>query len=352
MRVVVIGAGIMGAAVAAGLTRRGARVTVLEERFPGAGSTGASFGWVHAGDARSEAYFTLSHAAVHAHHALGGDGFVPSGHLAWASGEHREGLARRVEDLGDREYAVERITAPRAADLEPSLTVRPDDTDYAFFPEEGYVFPTQLLGRLLGEAREGGARIEIGVAARAVENKGNGVTVALADGGERDADIAVICAGHWADLVIDVPPTTSTYGFVVTTTPLPTRLSRVLSTDDLEVRPDGGGRLLLRARDVDGSADPDVPPEEGVAAALLARLPQALAHTEGARADRVRVGQREDDPVAAGFLDGTGRVYSVTSHSGVILAPLLADLVAGEIYGRESALLGEFRPLSASPASS
>ncbi len=345
MRVVVIGAGIVGAAVAAGLTRRGARVTVLEERFPGAGSTGTAFGWVHADDTGSEPYFTLSHAAVHAHHALRGDVFVRTGHLAWANGEHRAELARRVERLGAREYAVDRVTAHRAAEMEPALNQR-HDTDYAFFPEEGHVFPSQLLGRLLGEAREGGARIELGAAAREVELGSARVT--LAGGAVRDADVVVVCAGRWAGALLGTATSASAYSQLVTTTPLPARMSRVLSTNDLDVRPDGGGRLLLRARDV--PVDPDLPPKESVTAALLDRLPGALSHTEGVRADRVRVGWCESDRITAGFLDG-GRVYSVTGDGGVILAPLLADLVASEIYGKESALLREFRPLSAVPIS-
>ena len=108
MRVVVIGAGVVGAAVAAGLTRRGARVTVLEERFPGAGTTATSFGWVGAGSvhaADSDVYFTLTHAAVHAHHALGSDAFRPTGHLEWAGGRvAQEELNRRVDWLTGREW--------------------------------------------------------------------------------------------------------------------------------------------------------------------------------------------------------------------------------------------------------
>jgi glycine/D-amino acid oxidase-like deaminating enzyme len=354
VRVVVIGAGIMGAAVAAGLTRCGAQVTVLEERFPGAGTTGTSFAWVNANDKDPEPYFTLNHAAVHAHHALGGDGFFPTGHLEWATGEtHRTELAARVEKLRSREYAVELISAARAAELEPGLAVRPDGTEYVLFPEEAHVFPAQLLGRFLSEAREGGAEIESGAAVREIRSGSGGATVVLADGGTRAADVVVSCAGRWTGLLVDVPlldPRVSgaaTNGFLATTAPMPARLSRVLTTDRLNVRPDGGGRLLLQARDLDDAADPDVPPGQEVGAELLARLPEVLTGTEGARVEQTRVGQRvipADGLTVAGFLDASERVYAVATHSGITLAPLLADLVAREVHGRESALLGPFRP--------
>jgi glycine/D-amino acid oxidase-like deaminating enzyme len=73
-----------------------------------------------------------------------------------------------------------------------------------------------------------------------------------------------------------------------------------------------------------------------------------LTDTEGARAERVRVAQRAVPAggglVVAGFVDPAERVYAVAAHRGLTLAPLLADLVAGELHGTESALLRPFRP--------
>lgn len=354
MRVVVIGAGIMGAAVAAGLTRRGAQVTVLEERFAGAGTTGTSFGWVSANHPDSEPYFTLTHAAVHAHHALGSDAFVPTGHLVWATGRPAlEDLNRRVDWLASRDYAVERVTAERAAELEPGLTPRPESTDYALFPEEAHVYPARLLGRLLAEARAGGAEVETGVAVREIRSGPAGANVVLADGGVHTTDFVVSCAGRWTGLLLDVAmldprmPGADTCGFLATTTPVPAPLSRVLSTDRLSVRPDGGGRLLLRAPDLDVSADPALPASHRVGAELLARLPELLTGTDGAHLEHIRVAQHAGPAhrrTAAGFVDDAGRVYAVITRDGITLAPLLADLVAGELHGAESALLGPFRP--------
>ncbi|WP_433178034.1 NAD(P)/FAD-dependent oxidoreductase [Actinoallomurus sp. CA-150999] len=354
MRVLVIGAGIVGAAVAAGLTRRGARVTVLEERFPGAGTTGTSFAWVNANDKDPEAYFALNHTAVHAYHALGGDGFVPTGHLEWANGETRRlELSARVERLRDRGYAVERITAHRAAELEPDLAAQPDGTDYVYFPEEGHVIPAVLLARLLGETRDHGGRVETGAAVREIKSGRGGVNVTLADGGVRAADVLVTCAGRWTGALVDVPVLdprvsgTVTNGFLVTTTPVPVRVARVLTGDRLNVRPDGGGRLMLQAPDLDDAADPETPPPDDVGAEMLARLPEVLTGADGARVERTRVGQRAmpaDRLTIAGFADPETRVYTVVTHSGITLAPLLGDLVAGEVYGKESALLRPFRP--------
>src|SRR5260370_11094828 len=46
-RVVIVGAGIMGASIGYHLAKRGARVTILEKRRPGNGATEKSFAWIN-----------------------------------------------------------------------------------------------------------------------------------------------------------------------------------------------------------------------------------------------------------------------------------------------------------------
>ena len=130
---------------------------------------------------------------------------------------------------------------------------------------------------------------------------------------------------------------------------MPARLSRVLTHSQLHVRPDGGGRLLLHAPDLDGAADPAAPPpaDGPLAAEITGRLPDVLALTAGARLEKIRVGQRPlpaDGLTIAGFSDPDRRFYAVATHSGITLGPLLGDLVSGELHGTESPLLTRFRP--------
>jgi len=353
MRVIVIGAGVVGAAVAAGLARRGAEVTVLEAERPGAGTSGNTFAWVNSAEKEPEPYFALNHAGMRAHHELaGGDApwYFPTGNLVLAStDEHRAALASRLARLRSRDYPAREVTAPQVRELEPDLVVPPDG-DYAFFPEEAYVLPLPLLARLLGEARDRGATIHSGAFVTEVD----GGVVVTADGARYEADVVVSCAGRWSTGVaalagVEVPMVdpervgSAAVGFLATTAPVPARLSRVLHTSHLNVRPDGG-RLMLHALDLDGVADPAAP-DAGVAAEFARRLPEVLAGTEDVPIEAVRVGQRAipaDGRTVAGFTDP--RFYVVATHSGVTLAPLLGDLVATEVYGTESPMLATFRP--------
>ena len=47
-RIVVVGAGIIGASIAYHLVKRGAKVVIVEAVRPGAGATEKSFGWINA----------------------------------------------------------------------------------------------------------------------------------------------------------------------------------------------------------------------------------------------------------------------------------------------------------------
>ncbi|MFI7132663.1 NAD(P)/FAD-dependent oxidoreductase [Nonomuraea sp. NPDC050153] len=359
MRVVVIGAGVVGAAVAAGLTRRGAQVTVLEARTPGSGTTSTSLAWVNANNKTPKEYFDLNHAAVWAHHQLPGDWFFPTGNLEVAvSDEHKELLEARVGRLAGMGYPVERVTAGRALALEPDLVPPPPGAECVFFPMEAHVQPLRLVGGLLGEARDAGAVVACGAEVTAIETSPSGVKVTAAGGRAFGADVVVTCTGRWTQGVAalagaEVPmldPAVSgavTNGFLVTTAPVPARLSRVLHTGGLNLRPDGGGRLVLQSLPLDGRADPAVPVSGDVLDSIMALLPGVLRATDGATVERAVVGRRAmpgDGLTVAGFADAERRVYTVATHSGVTLAPLLLGEVAGELYGEESPLLAPFRP--------
>jgi glycine/D-amino acid oxidase-like deaminating enzyme len=350
VRVIVIGAGVVGAAVAAGLARRGAEVTVLEAEHPGAGTTGNTFAWVNSADKEPEPYFALNHAGMRAHRELAGGTapwYSPTGNLVVATtDEHRAALADRLDRLRHRDYPVQELTAAQAREMEPDL-VLPPDADYAFFPAEAYVLPIPLLARLLGDARDHGATLHTHAAVTEVE----GGTATTADGTKHEADVVVSCTGRWTtDVAARIPMVdpnrrgSKAVAYLSTTAPIPVRLNRVLHTSTLNIRPDGAGRLMLHALDLDATADPAAP-DPDVAAEFARRLPEVLAGTEHAPVEAARIAQRAipaDGRTVAGFTDPA--FYVVATHSGITLAPLLGDLVADEVFGTESPMLATFRP--------
>jgi glycine/D-amino acid oxidase-like deaminating enzyme len=120
-------------------------------------------------------------------------------------------------------------------------------------------------------------------------------------------------------------------GLVARTAPIPSRIDRVLLADGVLIRPDGGGRLLVGSDAYDGELAGDVP-EPGAGERLVALLARRVRGAEEARAAQtwtcVRAIPADLLPVVGRALDG---LYVVATHSGVTLAPALAELVASEL---------------------
>jgi glycine/D-amino acid oxidase-like deaminating enzyme len=365
MRCIVIGAGVVGLAVASELARAGASVLVLEATAPGAGASGTSYAWVNANLKPPEAYFRLNLQGMEEHARLAGrdaDWWHPHGHLRWAfAGPDSEELSRGVRQMSDLRYPVRVVGRDEALRLEPDLLL-PDSIDSAvFFPSEGHCDPALLMAHLLGVLRAHDGKVRYPVRVKALASTARSASVVLADGQVLDADHVVSCVGRWTEALMStvgahIPmqphtgPGSPPMGYLATTSPVPSRLQRVVTAADLNVRPHGGGRLLLQAPDLDESADVSDPPraDGGVAAELLRRLRSRLRTTVAARIEWIGVGWRVlpgDRLTVAGPLDPERRQYVVATHSGVTLAPLLGRLVRSELVeGNTEEALAQFRP--------
>jgi glycine/D-amino acid oxidase-like deaminating enzyme len=73
VKVVVVGAGAIGACVAYRLAREGAEVTLLDGANPAESLSAHSFGWVNAVVDGSAPYYDLTHAGLTAHGRLAGE---------------------------------------------------------------------------------------------------------------------------------------------------------------------------------------------------------------------------------------------------------------------------------------
>ncbi|MBX9387556.1 NAD(P)/FAD-dependent oxidoreductase [Streptomonospora nanhaiensis] len=371
MRIAIIGAGVVGLSIARELAGRGDDVTVYEAVRPGAGTSSTSFAWVNSHAKEPLSYHDLNLAGVRAHHALhaeladGPRWFHPTGNLEWASTpEHEAALKASVERLRDRGYAAEWIGADDARTLEPGARIPDSVTGAVLFPDEGYVLPGEYLARLLTDALARGVRLVCPAPVRALAADAEGARVTLADGTVETADAVISAVGRWTEELaatagITIPMAdpegvgSATVGYLAYTEPAPVRLERVLTTSRLNARPEGGGRLVLQGLDLDAQADPAAPPlgpDSPVARELTARLAEVMTGGEHARVAEVRVGRRAlpaDGLTVCGFADADThrRLYVVATHSGITLAPALAEWVTEEVHtATEVPALADFRP--------
>ena len=383
MRFAVIGAGVLGASVAARLAAAGQQVTLLDQDQPGRATSRWSFAWLNSNDKKPRPYHDLNHAGLCAWAELAPDldgpaWYRPVGHVELAtSGQARAELAARVQRLASWGYEARLIDASEALELEPSLLLEPSpdlagvsaetpdvsaetpasspppgqQAAAAWFPGEGYLLTEPLIERLVARAVSHGADLLTGeqghvtglearLAARPV--------VRTAAGSVLEVDQVICCAGRWvpglaalAGAAGPVPllpwetPGATAPGLVVQIGPVsaagPVRL---VHAPGISLRTHPGGLLHLEAPDA--AVDLHTPEAElsRWAAELLSRARRAVRGLDDARVVAYQVCVRPmpaDGQSIVGRLPGAPGVYVAVTHSGVTLAAHLADLITADL---------------------
>lgn len=353
-QVVVIGAGVYGAAVSAALARRGGRVVVVDGGAPAGGTSGATFSWINSCGKQPRSYHDLSVAGMAAHRRLAaevpqGDWYHEGGNLEWAADEAgREKLRAKVAGVLGYGYEARWLSRAEALALEPDMVPAGSlDGEIAYFPREGWIEPVRLVAHLLSSAAAGGAELVVNDAVAGLEvTAGTVRAVRLASGRRLLADAVVNCAGPQAAEVAAlaglVLPMRNTRGVLVVSSPVAVSVARVVHAPDVHLRPDGGGRVLLHTPEIDGAAQVSGTGEVIVDPSAVEKVVEAgRALYPGLRAatvESVRVGRR---PIPGDGLPVLGRVaelpnfHFAVSHSGATLSLHAGDLVAGEVLGED-----------------
>ena len=366
-RTLVVGAGVIGLAIAERLAAEGDRVTLVDRGEPGGGTSRTSFAWLNGNGKVPPSYQRLNVAGVDAYRALvgrpgTGEWLHLNGRLEWATTpEEKATLDRTVAAMRAQDYPVEPVTVEAARQLEPDLRLD-EGAAVWLWPTEGFVVPHLLVEWLLARARSRGVDLATGKDVTGFEVEGGAVRgVRLADGDAIRADRVVISAGRWtgelvrtADVHVPMLPAeqgTLAMGLLGYTSPVPTRLERTISTAAMSVRPDGApGRYVLQGHGLDHLAVPGTSPDPAgpVGQELLARTRSVLAGFDDASLAELRLGYRsvpEDRVSVIGWAPGLEGLYVVATHSGMTLALLFGDLAAEEIvHDRPQAVLADFRP--------
>lgn len=341
-QVVVIGAGVMGAAVAWRLAEAGAETTVLERHGePALGVTRWSYGWVGTSSIppSSRSDFGVLQRAMAAFSdmeaKIGPLPIATRGAIVWLETERdTEALIREQQAAG---IAIEPVSRRQLTVMEPHLLAPPEFAAWA--AGDFAVEPVELTRHLLRAAQDAGARILYDHEAHALDIRGGRVN-AVVTGHGRIAANAVVLANAAAAV-----PLVGQLGLALSVHEEPAVLMRfsagakgllnhLLYGEGLELRPDLHGGLV--------SAD-DYPEHgaEGLAD-LAARTARTISELFGpALEPRLRAIQAAWRPMTmdglpiSRFLDGVGGVYALIAHPGVILAPLLGQEAARDILDRK-----------------
>ena len=368
--VAVVGAGILGAAIAWRLSQRGVHVVLIDKAQPGHGASSHSFAWINAGAKEPIGYHDLNRRSLEMwpRFAAGiGDDGDPNriglrwgGKVSWeADPVAAEALVARVRQLQSWGYPTRLIDEDELKRLEPALDVG-SVAAAEYSPNEGQVEPQMVVDACLCRLREMGCEIYVETEVLGFEQNNDGRIYTLATtAGSLEVDAMVIAAGtettRLAALAGANVPQAESPGVVMRTNPLPPLLHNVPvvyapplgnGRREIHLRQCADGRLMIGEGDQESLAQDDT---QAHADDLLARARRYLPGLDGAEAVPVPVGWRPmplDGYPVMGFASEAPNMYVALTHSGVTLAPALSQLAAQEICDGTpaDAVLGPYRP--------
>lgn len=342
----IVGAGLLGAAIGYRLAKAGLGVTILDKAGPAAGASGASWAWLNAVSAGTREYFDLRTAGIAAHHDLEQElaGRWPidwTGTLGWGEDLFDDGeLTALHQGWGHRGRG---INAAEARALEPLL----DETLPArlyLSPDDGMLDATAATHLLLSEAAAAGARLMTRCPARRLLTDAERVLGVETDAETLEADITVAVSGTGTPALLDTVgltlPMANTPGLLLTTAPVSARLSKAIWTPDFFVKQMRDGRLMI----VDSTPRALEPGRETMMITGCEMLLPSLAPLHVEKIDRPTRPIPGDGLPVVGAPDGVSGLYVAVMHSGATLAALIGTLAEREILdGAREDLLAPFR---------
>ncbi len=227
--VIVIGAGVIGAAIAYFATQQGLSVTVLERDLPASGTSSACEGNILVSDKELGPELELTKFSLdtwrgdlteHAKHWE----FESKGGIIVASRDSSmASLDRLTKAQAEHGINVEWVDIPRLREFEPNIS--PNALGAAWYPDDCQVQPMLVAGHLLKLARAGGAKVLTHTMVTGFLRQGEAVNGVKTSRGDFHAPAVVNAAGSWAEDLAALAgvnvPVKPRKGFVMVTEPLP-----------------------------------------------------------------------------------------------------------------------------------
>ena len=346
--VVVIGSGIVGCAVAYELGRRGAAVTVVDDRKPGAGATQASAGMLAP---YNEADEEGPHLEVTTRGLDVFDGFMSAvtsdsgqtvkyrrtGTITLAFDEASLGRLRHIAALTKARGAAAELLDPDGIRREEPAA-SPAAIGALLVPQHGYVAASELTAALVVAAQRHGVRFLDRPRAHSIRQDGETVVLTSASG-IMTARHVVLAAGSWAgQIAVDgaqaAPPVHPVRGQLLHLRATAENLRRVMWSDRCYLVPWDDGSLLVGATVEHVGFDERTTVEgmrdlfAGVAAALRAGWPASVVSVRAG----LRPATPDGLPIVGRSAAVPGLIYAIGHYrNGVLLSPLTAGLVADTI---------------------
>lgn len=345
--VVIVGAGIVGAACALELAQRGLRVAVVDGEIVGSGATAAGMGHIVVMD-DSEAQFALTRYSQQLWQQLRPElpddvEFEPCGTI-WVAADDEEmaEVFRKRDYYQKRAVPTEILTAARLQQLEPNL--RSGLVGGLLVPEDAVLYPPCAARFFMEHAKKLGTKVFLGAPATLIGNR----RVCLRDGKDIVAKIIVNAAGASAGDLTPGIEIKKRKGHLVITDRYPgfvrhqlvelgyLKSAHSVSSDSVafNVQPRKTGQVLIGSSRQYGAEHKEV--DQPILSKMLDRAQQFIPALSQTSAIRVWTGFRAATPdklPLIGPWPNDSSVFLATGHEGLGITTSLgtAKLLADQI---------------------
>jgi glycine/D-amino acid oxidase-like deaminating enzyme len=347
--IVIVGAGIVGAACADEFACRGLRVAVVDREVVGSGATAAGMGHIVVMD-DSEAQFALTRYSQQLWQALRNElpaevEYDQCGTI-WVAADEKEmaEVGRKHDFYGARGVATEILDANRLRQTE--LNLRDGLQGGLFVPEDAVLYPPCAARFLMQRAQQHGAKLSLGASVSSLGKR----CVLLRDSLELTAEIIVNAAGAWSAELTPGIDVKKRKGHLVITDRYPAFLRHQLvelgylksahsvASDSVafNVQPRRTGQTLIGSSRQFGAEHKEV--DQGMIVRMLQRAQEYMPSIAQLSAIRVWTGFRAATPdklPLIGPWPGDPSVFLATGHEGLGIttslgtARILVDQITG-----------------------
>lgn len=348
---VIVGAGIVGAACATECARAGLKVLVLDRGAVGAGTTAAGMGHLVVMD-DTEAHFALTNYSrrlwFDLRSQLPGNVEYDACGTLWVAANDEEMAEAQRKSTWYRERGARAavLDAAQLSSAEPNL--RAGLAGALHVPDDGVVYPPCAALFLIEQACRHGAALRTGVEARELLPDG---TVLLQDGSLIASERAVNAAGPWAPALMPGLPVRKRKGHLLITDRYPGfvrhqvvelgyhKSAHTNNHDSVafNIQPRKTGQLLIGSSRQFAADDHTV--DYSILGRMLKRATEYIPALGGLSAIRVWTGHRAATPDKLPLIGPSllgDRIWLATGHEGLGIITslgtgrLLADLLLGK----------------------
>jgi len=368
-KVLVVGAGIIGASIAYQLAKAGVDVTIIDGLAPASHASQGTFAWINATWAKQpKSYHALNQESVSSWGQLQNElglNIRWGGSLEWFASETRQDkLELQIAEQIAWGEPARMLSASELKQHEPQVNFQ-GQKRVAFSPNDGAIDPVAATHTLLKAAGKLGAKLRYPCKLLELTFAGGYLVGAETNLGTIPTDKVVLATGAAPDAAssfagVDLPQR-STPGVIAITKPMPQLLNGVISAPGIHMHQRPDGRIVL--------GEQSGPPKNDAHKNRLKDRPNAFPARElsiehanrmlaiaevfcpkmaGVKVEDVHIGWRPlplDGHPVIGASVRQPNVYLAVMHSGVSLAPIVGQLAAYELMsGKTVPRLDAYRP--------